>query len=381
MITNRLTQLLEQKRATGDEILDLTVSNPTQVGLSYPAEEILQAIANPLSLEYQPHACGLPLARQAVVDYYQTRAVSISAERVFLTASTSEAYTVLFKLLMEANDSVLVPVPSYPLFEHLAQIECVRPLPYPLYFDGSWHIDLPALRASCEKQTRAIIVVSPNNPTGSFLKEYELKELIEFCQENQLALICDEVFADYLYTPQPSAIKSTAIVEEILTFTLNGLSKILALPQLKLGWIVINGGDKLLREAHTRLEFIMDLALSVATPVQHALPSLLKLAPRIQNELKQRLVVNYHWLQTALSGSACGVLPVEGGWYAILQVPRIISEEELTLALLTEENLLIHPGYFFDFATEAWVVVSLITPPAIFQTGIKRLLRYINGRL
>lgn len=373
MVANELTQLLAQKLATSQTIIDLTQSNPTTIGLDYPQVAILAALSQPPALIYQPHAKGLVTARQAIVDYYQTRNVIVDIEHILLTASTSEAYTLLFKLLMEPGESVLVPVPSYPLFEHLAQVECIRPLPYPIHFDTQWHFDFAALEAACQPHTRAIIIVHPNNPTGSYLKKFELARLIDFCQRHQLALISDEVFYDYAHEIDPQRAASMATVDEILTITMNGLSKAVGLPQMKLGWMVVNGPRTILSEALERLEFITDLFLSVGSPIQHALPAILSLAADIQGQIAQRVAQNRQWLATYLNDSLCRLLPAEGGWYAVLQIPRIIPEEQLVMQLLEQDNILVHPGYFFDFPAEGWLVVTLLTPYAEFCAGIIRL--------
>lgn len=381
LLPNRLSKLIETKRAAHAHILDLTESNPTRIGIEYPESAILQAFNDPRNLLYEPDPQGLEVARAAVADYYVARRYQVETSRIFLTASTSEAYTMLFKLLMQPGDSVLVPVPSYPLFDHLAQVECVRPSPYPLYFDGEWRIDLSALRSACTTTTRAIVIVNPNNPTGSFLKRDEVGELIAICRAHNLAIISDEVFADYAYRERDDErISSVADIAEVLTFSLSGLSKAAGLPQMKLGWIAVNGPPSLLPETHARLEFITDLFLSVGTPVQRALPRLLELAPAIQQQLHQRIASNRSWLKQSLS-DACRLLPAEGGWYAILQLPRVMSEEEMVLHLLDEDDLLVHPGYFFDFPHEAWLVLSLITRPEIFSEGVTRLVQKIKDWL
>jgi alanine-synthesizing transaminase len=374
---NRLSNLIERKRGEGESIIDLTESNPTRVGIDYSS--VPAALSYPDILLYEPNPKGLIGARRAVVEYYRARSIEVDEERIFLTASTSEAYTFLFKLLCEPGESVLVPVPSYPLFEHLVRVESVIPLSYPLYFDGAWHIDFPALRTAIETGTRAIVVVSPNNPTGSTLKKRELTQLIEICDEYGLALICDEVFADFLCGDDGERVKSVAGTDEILTFALNGLSKIAGLPQMKLGWVAVNGPPELMAEAIARLEFITDLFLSVGTPVQRALPRLLDLSSSLQGQLRERLRENRLWLEAQLSGqNVCRLLPSEGGWYSIIQVPRVKSEEEMVLDLLERDNLIVHPGYFFDFASEGWLIMSLINRPEVFQEGIERLLRRID---
>lgn len=379
LTANKLTQIIEQKHSDKEALLDLTQSNPTKIDINYPEEEILLALSNPKALLYQPDPKGLLNTRRAIIDYYSLKTINVDVDNIFLTASTSEAYTLLFKLLMEPGDSVLVPAPSYPLFEHLAQVECVKPINYYLYFDGAWYIDFPFLESVCKKNTRAIIIVNPNNPTGSFIKKSELVLLIEFCKNHNLALISDEVFCDYAHFDDNERVSSVADINEILTFSLNGLSKAAGLPQLKLGWIAINGQGDIFKEAHFRLEFITDLFLSVSSPVQHALPSLLKLSTKIQNQILTRVLNNYSYLKEQVhSESVCRVLPVEAGWYAILQVPKIMSEEELIIELLEKDNLIVHPGYFFDLQMEGYLVVSLIVSPNVFQLGINKLLSRVD---
>lgn len=379
LTSNKLTQVIEQKYLKGEEILDLTQSNPTRIDIDYPKEEILAALTSSNTLLYNPDPKGLATARDAVIGYYKNHLIDVDRERIYLTASTSEAYTILFKLLMEPGDSVLVPTPSYPLFEHLAQVECVKHIGYPLYFDGMWYIDFPMLEKLCQKNTRAIVIVNPNNPTGSFLKQSELSDLIRFCKEHNLALISDEVFCDYAHENVDDKVRTVAEISDVLTFTLNGLSKYAGLPQLKLGWIVINGSGEVFQEASSRLEFITDLFLSVSSPVQHALGKLLEIAPKIKNQIHNRVIENLNWLKEQISReSVCNLLTSEGGWYAILKVPKIIPEEELILELLIKDNLIVHPGYFFDFQMEGHLIVSLITKKDIFQLGIKRLLSRIE---
>jgi alanine-synthesizing transaminase len=376
---NSLARCLERKRAAGETILDLTESNPTRSGFDYPAEAIRDALASPAGLRYDPDPRGLPEARRAVAAYYAERGVAVSAERILLTASTSEAYALLFKVLLEPGDRVLTPVPSYPLFDHLARAESIVPVSYPLALDGAWSIDFTSLREALDERTRAIIVVSPNNPTGSCLTREELAMLVELCAERELALICDEVFSDYVVGENSRRAPSVADSNGALTFALSGLSKVAALPQVKAGWIVANGPDAMCAEALARLEFLADLFLSVSTPVQCALPRLLELAPGLQGQIRARLAENRAWLAAFLGAeSAVRALPADGGWYAVLRIPLVVSEEELVLELLDRAGVLVHPGYFFDFEREGWLVVSLLTLPGIFRAGIERVVECIH---
>jgi aspartate/methionine/tyrosine aminotransferase len=367
---NPVTQLLEQKRAAGVEILDLTESNPTRAQLDYPKHEILTALSDQRSVLYEPSPAGMREARQAVAEYHG----GIDPDRIVLTASTSEAYSLLFKLLADPGDEVLVPRPSYPLFEFLANLDAVKVIQYPLVYHEGWAIDFATLRSHASDRTRAVIVVNPNNPTGSFLKREELDQLIAFCEERNLAILSDEVFADYTLSEDARRVRSLAGVRDVLTFSLSGLSKVVGLPQMKLGWIAVNGPETLRNAALERLELIADTYLSVNTPVQWAAGRLLCLRDSIQHQISGRARENLAFLRgRAGRDSPCSVLDVEGGWYATIRVPKIRSEEQWVLHLLGDENVLVQPGFFFDFDTEAFLIVSLLTPPRIFRKGITRL--------
>lgn len=375
---NRLSRALEEKRSAGTPILDLTESNPTAASLVYPSEAILTALADSRALRYEPSATGIESARAAVSDYYSAALNrSVTPQRILLTASTSEAYAFVFKLLADAGDEVLVPRPSYPLFDFLAALDCLRVVQYPLVYDGRWTIDFDALARSITPRSRAIVLVNPNNPTGSFLKESEIKPLIALCHAHGLALISDEVFADYLADSGTEAplVRSLAEVDEVLTFCLSGLSKVAALPQLKLGWIAAGGPSGLRERAFERLELIADTYLSVATPVQWAAPALLGLRGQLQAQILARVRANRSFLAGQIGpASPWRLLPAEGGWYAILEAPRINSEEEWVLKLLAQDDVLVQPGFFFDFDREAFLVLSLLAPEAIFREGVKRIL-------
>ncbi len=373
---NRLSQVLNEKRAAGAPILDLTESNPTAAGFAYPSDAILSALADPRSLRYEPAAAGMPAARAAVSDYYlASLAADVSPDRILLTASTSEAYAFVFKLLADPGDEVLVPSPSYPLFDYLAALDAVRVVQYPLVYQGSWSIDFDALTRSITSRSRAIVLVNPNNPTGSFLKRFELGALLALCRKHSLALISDEVFTDYAFHDDPRLVRSLTGIDEVLTFCLSGLSKVAALPQLKLGWIVTNGppGDR--EQAFERLELIADTYLSVSAPVQWAAPALLGLRDPLQRQILGRAIANQSFLANQIGPtSPWNLLATEGGWYAILEAPRIQSEEEWVLNLLTEDGVLVQPGFFFDFEREAFLVISLLTPEDVFREGIRRIL-------
>ncbi len=376
LTTNQLAQLIEEKRRAGAKLLDLTEANPTRAGFVYPKAPILNALAQESALLYEPTPRGLLKAREAVAGYYTTRNLRIEPEHIFLTASTSEAYAYLFKLLCDHGDEVLVPHPSYPLFDFLATLEGVALRPYELSYlhPRGWQIDFDSLARAVTPRTRAIILVNPNNPTGSFVKRDEVLALNEFCQAHQLALIVDEVFSDYVLQADERLATSLVENEQALTFVLSGFSKILALPQMKLGWLVTNGPAELRREAEERLELIADTFLSVSAPVQHAAAAWLSLRRELQTQIGTRTRANLHWLAQQVEHSPCRLLKVEGGWYATLEVPRHVSEEELVLQLLAEDNVLAHPGYFFDFARESFLVLSLLTPEADFRDAAQRLL-------
>ena len=370
---NPLSILLAGKRRKGDQVLDLTESNPTRAGLVYPQSEILQALADPSALLYDPSPRGLLSAREAVSRYYTQHGIDAPASRIILTASTSEAYAYLFKLLTNPGDEVLVPRPSYPLFEFLASMESVIVKQYPLRYDGMWHIDYDSLERAVTPRTRAIVIVNPNNPTGSFLKREEARLLDEFATRHGIAILSDEVFSDY---PFGDDSRATAFPGAALQFTMSGLSKIAGLPQMKLGWIVANGPHH--QESLEQLEWIADTYLSVATLIQLALPKMLELSAGIQSQIRARTSANLALLKRSVHGSPVGVLNTEGGWSAILQVPRTRSEEEWATTLLREHDVLVQPGFFYDFESEAFLVVSLLTKPATFAEGIRRMLAAVS---
>jgi aspartate/methionine/tyrosine aminotransferase len=369
---NRLSVLLDEKRRSGTPVLDLTESNPTRVGLAYPQAEILAALADASALRYHPSPRGLDTAREAVAGYYRDRGAQVPVENVLLTASTSEAYAYLFKLLANPGDEILAPRPSYPLFEFLAGLESVHIRQYPLRYDGVWHVDFDALKQAITPRTRGIVVVNPNNPTGSFLKRAELDRLDTLAAERGLAILSDEVFRDYGFGEESDRVSTLTGERRALTFCMSGLSKIAGLPQMKLGWVALNGPDR--EQAMDALELIADTYLSVSTPIQLALPRLLALSNGILQQIRQRTAANLARLQEAARGSSATVLRAEGGWYAVLQVPRTRTEEEWTLKVLNESGVLVQPGFFFDFESEAFLVLSLLPEPATFAEGVSRLL-------
>jgi alanine-synthesizing transaminase len=374
--TNELTRVLAGLRAKGAPIADLTESNPTRAGIPYP-EGLLAPLAQAQALAYEPHPLGLPSARAAVASDHRRRGVNLDSAHVALTASTSEAYSWLFKLLCDPGESVLVPRPSYPLFEHLTRLEGVRAESYDLEYHGRWEIDFEVLRAAPE-DVKAILVVSPNNPTGSYVSVAELEQLTAVCRDRGWALVVDEVFADYpLDAPAP--LTDIATKSDVLSFTLAGLSKSVGLPQVKLGWMVVGGPASQRHAALSALELIADSFLSVSTPVQLALPDLLQSGGEVRAAIQRRTQGNLEALRRAASEfPAYDVLRVEGGWSAVIRVPATRSEERLVLDLLERERVLVHPGYFFDFRSEAFIVVSLLPPESIFRDAIARVLRFAN---
>jgi alanine-synthesizing transaminase len=373
---NWLTQTLEDRRRAGARILDLTESNPTRAGLAYPPE-IVRAFEDPHMLVYEPSPAGAAEARLAVASYYAARGERVETERILLTTSTSEAYAYLFKLLSNAGDHFLVPRPSYPLFEFLANLECAEVRRYPLVYHGGWAIDLEALTAAVSERTRAVVLVNPNNPTGSYVKRAELQTLSRLCAERRMALISDEVFSDYALGPDAERVSSLVGVEDCLAFSMSGLSKIAGLPQMKLGWIVVSGPAKLRAEAMEKLEWIADTYLSVSTPVACAAARLLAAGELVRRQIRERTAGNLAVAREMLAGSAAGILAVEGGWYVTVRMPRIRSEEEWAIELLSREGVLVQPGFFYDFESEAFLIVSLLTAPEVFREGIARLRRAV----
>jgi len=375
---NRLSEALAAHRAAGKPLFDLTVSNPTECGFSYDNKAILEALSSPAALHYEPNPRGLESARRAVAGYYAERNEAVSVEDIFLTTSTSEGYSYAFRTLCDPGDEVLVPSPSYPLFDFLAEIQDVKLVRYPLVYstrarkagnDHGWQIDFHALEQAITERTRAIIAVHPNNPTGHFTKPSEMTKLNAICSARQLAIIADEVFLDFALDGNRAA--SFATNSDVLTFTLSGLSKISGLPQMKAAWLVVSGPGNLKADAAGRLEVIADTYLSANAPVQLAMPALFKQRDDFQRQLLSRVRTNLAELDLPLAGqNACSRLAAEGGWYAVLRVPAIQADEELALELLTSKNVYVHPGHFYDFPSDGFLVVSLITPEAILSNGI-----------
>ncbi len=363
-------------RLAGRPLLDLTESNPTRAAIAGDAAAILADLASPAALRYEPHPFGLPAARDLVARELSSARAAVDGSRVVLTASTSEAYAFLFKLLCDPGDEILVPRPSYPLFAHLAQLECVRVVPYRLAYDGAWHVDLASVRAAVTARTRAIVTVSPNNPTGSYLK----KEEVEALGALGLPIVSDEVFARYPLRDDPTRAPTALGARGApLVFALGGLSKLAGLPQMKLAWMAVGGESEQVDGAMARLEVIADAFLSVGAPVQHALGAILASSAAARESIGARTLDNLRWLEGAVRGSAASVLDVEGGWYATVRLPRTRSEEAWALAFLEHDGVHVHPAHFFDFDDEAYVVVSLLTAEGTFREGMQRLLARVHA--
>src|SRR5713101_6104771 len=377
---NRFTEAQQELRAAGMEVLDLTVSNPTRAGLAFDVEAILNSLINPDAMDYDPQPKGLVNAREAVAGYYreQHEGFDVGPESLVLTTSTSEGYSYVFRLLCNPNDEILAPKPSYPLFEFLADLQDVKLVPYPLIYDHGWQIDFPSLYKAVNHRTRAVVVVHPNNPTGSYVSDAERRTLNSFCREYKLSLIVDEVFLDYAHDGVPRS--TFAANQEALTFTLSGLSKISGLPQMKLAWVAASGPNDEVNAALARLEVIADTYLSMNAPIQLATPVLLDQRKNIQPLLLDRLRSNLEELDRQLARQkTCQRLEVEGGWYTVLRVPVTQSDEDLAINVLRKLSVLVHPGHFYDFPADGFLVVSLITPREIFREGIERMLGMLNG--
>ncbi len=379
--SNPLLDKLENFRENEIPILDLTESNPTKVGFDFDNKAVLQAISQSYSLLYEPMPAGLFKTRSAIASYYASKGNSVNPESIFLTASTSEAYSHLFKLLANPNEEILIPQPSYPLFELLAGLESVSVVSYPLLYhpNTGWSINMDKLNLSISTLTKAIIVVNPNNPTGSYLKKNELAQLNQICEAHNLALIVDEVFSDFADKEDANRITTTVENKAVLTFVLNGFSKMLALPQMKLGWMQVNGPGELVKQAKTRLEIITDTYLSVNTPIQHAAEKLFFQKEEIQSQINHRIQQNLKILEELLnSTNKVNMLLRDGGWYAVLQVEKAVSDQQFTLQLLKMQKVFVHPGYFYDFPKEGFIVISLLTKPDIFKDGISHLIDFAN---
>lgn len=388
---NRLSEALAEHLAAGKRLFDLSASNPTEGGFEYDSESILRALCNETALTYVPDPKGLLRARQAVAEYYAGRGDAVRVEDIILTTSTSEAYSFVFRTLCDPGDELLVPAPSYPLFGFLADIHDVRLVKYPVLYDYGWQIDFPALEQAITPRTRAVIVVNPNNPTGHFVKPEDLAMLNQICSVGDLGLVADEVFLDFAYgdaNARREVVKSSrargtagkkpgslAANAGALTFTMSGLSKIAGLPQMKAAWLVASGPEELKTKALERLEVIADTYLSMNAPVQLALPELLQQRHGFQKQVMARVRKNVGELDRQLTQKkACNRLEIEGGWYAVLRVPATRSDDDLAVELLQSKGIYVHPGHFYDFSNDGYLIVSLIMQEREFSEGIRQLL-------
>lgn len=375
---NRLALLREKRRQAGQVTLDLTESNPTRCKLDYD-ETVLEPLTDRRGLAYDPQPQGLAAARESVADYYAARHVRVRPEHILLTSGSSEAYGYLFRLLADPGDNVLVPQPGYPLFEFLSRLNDIELVGYALEYHQTWEIDFEWLEAAVNARSRALIIVNPNNPTGSLIKPQERERIVELCRRRNLALIADEVFLDYCFPAAAPLGGSMAETTGALTFTLNGLSKTAALPQLKLGWIVAGGPAGALQEALARLDVIADTYLPVSTPVQWALPRLLAGRHAIQRQILARATENLKRLDEQLAKqSLCSRLEVEAGWSVVIRVPTVLTDEQWALEWLEKDGVLVYPGHFFNFAREGYVVASLLPPAEVFEEGMGRLLSRVS---
>lgn len=375
---NRIAATVQALRAAGESVIDLTASNPTTAGVEYP-RDLLAALSGTDALTYAPDPQGLPAARAAIARDYARLGHQVDPARVLLAASTSDAYSALFKVLCNPGDEVLVPCPSYPLFEHLLGLDAVNGVPYALDMHGGWTIDLGSVERALSPRTRAVLLVSPNNPTGSYVTQAELDQLMALARERDLAIIADEVFVDYVLDDAAASRRARCVAAtDALVCSLGGLSKSVGLPQVKLAWIVLAGAAALVEAARPKLELVCDTYLSVSTPVQCAAADLLARGALVRAQIHDRVRANEARLRELVQRvPACRALPVQGGWYAVLQVPSIWSEEALVIDLLRRARVFVHPGYFFDFPREAFLVVSLLTPTALFEQGMTRVLDHI----
>jgi alanine-synthesizing transaminase len=373
LVPNRLSLARNALKTQGVSLIDLTLSNPTRAGLAYPPT-LVTPLGDPAGLDYDPDPRGLPPARAAVAAELARHGARVDPERIVLTASTSEAYAFLFKVLCDPGDEVLVPVPSYPLFELLSGLEAVRAVPYPLDPHGGWSYDVGAIAARVTSRTRAVIVVSPNNPTGTVLTSADVAALSACCATHGLTLIADEVFADYRFATAAAASPTVLAGATCLAVSLGGLSKAVGLPQLKLAWMAVSGPDAEAADLIDRLELVGDSFLSVGTPIQAALAAILAAGAVVRDQIRARLAANLATLRRRLDDvPALRLVEPAGGWTAVVRVPATGSEEALALRLLEQHHVVVQPGYFYDFPSEAWLVVSLLVEPDAFAYGIDRI--------
>ena len=374
--SNPLSLLVAGYRHEETAFLDLTVSNPTQCGFQYYQDGLLKSLLNPKNLNYEPNPLGLSAAREAITAYYAAQGVKVDPKQIIITASTSEAYSFAFQLLFEPGELLLAPKPSYPLLEDLAALHDIRIERYAMDPNRGWEISLKGHYEMKEADPKALLLVNPNNPTGNYVHVPELAELNIFCKKRGVAVISDEVFFDYPLDRKPEPAMHGIPNRHNLALVMNGISKILGLPQMKLSWIIVTGPEPIACEALRRLEIISDTYLSTNTPVQNALPEWFKMQPAIQKEILDRIRNNYRFLKQKLGGGgSVRLFPVEAGWHAPLQLPSINSDEEWAQIILKKDRVLTHPGYLFDFEEGSYLIVSLIVPETVFQEGIEKIIK------
>jgi len=377
IVPNALTTILENFRGNNIPVFDLTGSNPTSCGFSYPEDVIARSLTDKRNFKYTPNSQGGMSARQAVCDYYREQGYEVDPSRIFLTSSTSEAYSCLFRLLLNPGEGAAFPQPGYPLFSYLGDLNDAQVMNYALVYDRQWKMDFKGLDEILSGEAKVLMLVNPNNPTGSYVGAGDLQKINHLCLSRQTSIICDEVFADF---PLQTEKKHVSLVENdsVLTFVLSGISKVLGLPQMKLSWIVVNGPDELVHAAMERLEIITDTYLSVNTPVQNALSEWFRHKKVIQDSIRVRLQKNLNFLKMqAASALGCELLAADGGWYAVVRIPSCQSEEAWVLQFLKNDHVLVHPGYFFDFESEAFIVISLLPDEDTFAQGVRRLFKRI----
>jgi len=376
--TNSIMHSLNEARGSGSEVLDLTISNPTKCGFDYDEDKIIKTFCKNENLLYAPDSQGLLSCRNIVSKYYEEKGIKVSGKNLFLSSSTSEGYSNVFRLLTNPGDEVMFPAPSYPLFHFLVDLNDVNMCNYNLVYDGEWKFDFDSIRNSISSKTKAIVIVSPNNPTGSMLSEDDVCKLNEICVEQSIPIICDEVFSDFMLKDDVKH-RSMANNSDVLTFTLSGISKILGMPQMKLSWMNISGPQDLVDEAINRMDVIADTYLSVNTPIQNAFEGLIDLREDIQGQIIERIRNNLNFLkENANQGKNCEVLDASAGWYAVLKMPNAKAEEDWVIDLLKEDSVYVHPGYFYDFSDDGHIVLSLLAQESIFQQGVLRIMKKIS---
>ena len=376
---NRLSALAGERRRSGISPVDLTSSNPGECGFVIPPEVLHQALSHPDSSSYQPDPRGLVCARQAIARYYSSIDTSVDPDRILLTSGTSEAYSYLLKLLCNSGDAIAIPHPGYPLLEYLGALNDVHLRSYRLAYDGEWSVDFESMEEAMAEGVRAVILVHPNIPTGSFLKQDEFDRVCRMARERDCAVICDEVFRPYAFQPDARRADIPSHAAPPLLFILNGISKLLALPQMKVSWMIVDGEAETAEEAMRRLELIADTYLTVGTPVQRALPELLEIGVPVRERIRTRTRDQYHSLQRILEGSGASVLACEGGWNAVLRLPAVRNDEEWAYEILSQLNILVQPGHYYELESDSHVVLSLLTPSDRWEPSLRQLRNFIDG--